>query len=198
MNHLGSRELETERLLLCPQTVDEQKYLWSVLMTPEVYKYYLTVPVFLRDKLKDWSKQEKHYIDGVNKANNNDVYKWSVFLKDNNKCIGLITCQEKEDCDDSIRDVGWYIDPKYQGNGYATEAAIRMIDYMFRDVGIDKILTGAAVVNPSSWKIMEKLGFKRLDDTVMVQYTYMDELVEVYQYILTKEMYFKEGDYNES
>ena len=31
MKNLGSKTLETERLILRAQTMDEQKYLWSVL-----------------------------------------------------------------------------------------------------------------------------------------------------------------------
>ena len=91
--------------------------------------------------------------------------------------------------DSGIRGVGWYIDPKYKGNGYATEAARAMIDYMFNECEISEIHTQAAVDNPASWKIMEKLGFKRKDKINLVEYTYLDEPVEDYQYYITKEMY---------
>lgn len=101
----------------------------------------------------------------------------------------MVTCQDIEGQPDSIRDVGWYLDPKYQGKGYGYEAAKRMVDYMFKEVGIDEIRTGAAIVNPSSWRIMEKLGFKRLDETKMVNYTYIDGETEIYLYNLNK------GDY---
>ena len=39
--------------------------------------------------------------------------------------------------------------------------------------------------------IMEKFGFLRLDKTKMVEYTYADELVEDYQYYLTRQMYLE-------
>ncbi|MBQ4030503.1 MAG: GNAT family N-acetyltransferase [Bacilli bacterium] len=190
MNNLGSRTIETEKLILKAQTMDEQEYLWSVLMMPKVNKYYLTVPIFLREKLKDWNKQKEYYQDEMKHANDVDVYKWSMFLKDTGECIGRVTCQESDVSDPAIRDVGWYIDPKYQGFGYGTEAAKAMIEYMFNEVGINEIRTGAAVINSASWRIMEKLGFVRTDNTKMVQYTYLDEPVEVYQYLLTKEMFY--------
>lgn len=189
MKNLGSKRLETERLILKAQTMDEQEYLWSVLMIPEVNRYYLTVPSFLRDKLNDWEKQKKYYYEEIEHANDLDTYKWSVFLKENNECIGRYTCQNSESDDPEIRDVGWYIDPKYHGKGYGTEAAKAMIDFMFNEVKIKEIRTGAAIINPASWKIMEKLGFKRLDETKMIQYTFLDEPVEDYQYILTSEMH---------
>ena len=49
---------------------EEQKYLWSVLMQPDVNRYYLTVPKKYADKLKDWNKQEEYY-------KNNSEYFWS-------------------------------------------------------------------------------------------------------------------------
>ena len=38
---------------------------------------------------------------------------------------------------------------------------------------------------------MERLGFERQEHTKMVQYTFVDELVEDYEYILTKERYLE-------
>ena len=164
-------------------------------MIPSVNKYYLTVPIKFREKLKDWNKQEKYYLEDMKHANDLDVYRWSIFLKENGECIGRCSCHEahienEEILDPSIRGVGWYIDPKYQGKGYCTEAAQAMIKYMFEEVEILEIKTGAAIENPASWKIMEKLGFERTNDTKMIQYTYLNELTEDYQYCFTRDMYF--------
>ena len=199
MNLIGSKIIETERLILKPQTMQEQKRLWEILMIPEVNKVYLTTPAKFRDKLKDWSKQEPFYEEKISHANDNDVFEWSIFLKDTNECIGKIDYHEysKEDNeinDLSIRGVGWYIDPIHQGKGYGTEAAKHTLKYMFEEVEISKIITGAAIDNPASWKIMDRLGYKKLDYTNMVNYTYQDEPVEVYMYNITKEDYFNKKD----
>jgi len=196
MKNKGSKNIITDRLELRAQTINEQKYLWEILMIPEVNKYYLAVPTKFRENLKDWKIQEKFYTEEIKQANDLNVYKWSIFLKNTETCIGRLSCQERssEDSnitDSSIRGVGWYIDPKYQHQGYATEAAKAMIDYMFKEVEINKIITGAAIINIASWKIMEKLGFERQLQTDFVQYTYLDNLTEDYRYILTKEMYLK-------
>ena len=124
-------------------------------------------------------------------SNDLDNYSWSIFLKENNKCIGMITCGEINKFEKDVRDIGWYLDPLYQGKGYCTEAAKKMIDFMFRDVNISKIITSAAIQNRASWRVMEKLNFIRLDETKMIKYLFLDEEVENYQYVLTKEMYLK-------
>ena len=198
MKYLGSKTIETDRLVLKAQTMKEQKYLWSVLMKPEVNRLYLTVPKKFAENLKDWSKQEPFYEEKVKHANDKDVFEWSVFLKETGECIGKVDCHtansEGYDVDDSIRGVGWFIDPKYKGNKYGLEAATAMMKYMFEECEIDEIKTGAAIINPSSWTIMEKFGFVRLDETKMVEYTFVDEPVEDYQYYLTREMYMKNRD----
>ncbi len=194
MNYLGSKEIETERLILKAQTIKEQKRLWEILMMPEVNKYFLTVPSKFKENLLDWNKQEEYYKIDMEHANDPDIFRWSIFLKDTGECIGRVSCHEAHDedssiADPSIRGVSWLIDPIFQGKGYATEAAIAMIDYMFKEVGINEIRTGAAIVNPASWMIMEKLGFVRQAKTKMVKYTFLDELIEDYSYILTKEQW---------
>ncbi len=194
MNYLGSKEIETERLFLKTPTMKEQKRLWEILMMPEVNRYFLTVPSKFREKLSDWNQQEEYYKRDVEHAGDSDIFRWSIFLKDTGECIGRISCHEAHDedpevMDPSIRGVGWLIDPAFQGKGYATEAAIAMMDYMFQEVGINEIRTGAAIVNPASWKIMERLGFTRQNKTKMIQYTFLEEPVEDYSYTITKEQW---------
>ena len=196
MKYLGSKTLETERLILKAQTMEEQKRLWEILMIPDVNKYFLTVPTKFREKLKDWSIQEQYYIEDMKHANDEDIFRWSIFLKDTKECIGRISCHERSKEDSSvvnpnIRGVGWLVDTKYQGNGYGTEAAQAMIDYMFNECEIEEIITGAAINNPASWSIMEKLGFERQNKNKYVQYTFLDELTEDYTYKLTRESYMK-------
>ena len=196
MKYLGSKTLETDRLILKAQTMDEQHYLWNVLMIPEVNRYYLTVPKKYGERLKDWNIQKERYQESMEHANDKDRFRWSVFLKDTGECIGRVSCHEAKDENSeidnpSIRGVGWYIDPKYKGHGYGNEAAKAMMDYMFNECEIEAIKTGAAIQNPASWMIMEKFGFVRLNKTKMVEYTYVDEPVEDYQYYLTKEKYFE-------
>ena len=194
MKYLGSKTIETDRLILKAQLMEEQKKLWEILMIPEVNRYFLTVPSKFRDKLKDWNIQEKYYEEEMKHAKDNNVFKWSIFLKETGECIGRISCHEatsenSEITDSNIRGVGWIIDPKYQSRGYGTEASKAMIDFMFLECEIAKIITGAAICNPASWKIMEKLGFERKKETKTIQYTFLDEPTEIYCYELTRDKY---------
>lgn len=40
MKYLGSKTIETDRLILKAQLMEEQKKLWEILMIPEVNRYF--------------------------------------------------------------------------------------------------------------------------------------------------------------
>lgn len=199
MNLKGSKTMETERLVLRSSKMEEQKRLYEILMIPEVNKWYLTSGKKHANNLEHWTweTQEKFYKSKVDKAGNPDVFGWSVFLKkeytdsNNEEVIGQVTAQENDD-DITIRDVGWYIDPKYQGKGYATEAAKAMIDYMFKEVEIEKIVSGAVKENIGSCKIFEKLGFYKTNEVKEESpYTFYDGILTFSKYELDRKGYYE-------
>lgn len=155
MNFICTKTIETTHLLLRPTIESDLKVLWEILCIPEVNKYYLISKFNL-----DWEKEKEWQYKKLEHATDKDVFCWSVVLKKNNECIGQISIQEKG-TDKSIRDIGWFINPKYQRKGYTYEAAKEIIKYMFEEVEINGIETSVAVPNRASRLLMEKLGFKR-------------------------------------
>ena len=199
MNLIGSKTIETERLILKNSSIKEQKRLWEILMDPEINKWYLTSAknkATNKDHWK-WETQEKFYISKVQNAGNPDTFIWSIFLKPiytmsgKEEVIGQVSAQEKEN-NIKVRDVGWFIDKKYQAKGYAKEAASAMIEYMFKKVKIDKISTGAVKNNVPSCKIFERLGFKKINEVEEESpYTFYDGKLTFAKYELTREEYLK-------
>lgn len=197
MKNISIKNFETERLLIKRPTIDEQFTLWNILRDEQVNRYYFPTPdrIFIKNnlskdnikdlklarsiflnQLNDWERQQPFYekkIESINSEDNSQKFTWSIFLK-NDEPIGQITVQPSDDYieNPSIRDVGWYINPKYQGQGLATEAANKVLEFMFNEVEIEKIITSAAIENPGSWRIMEKLGFER---TGVKKSTYYDD-----------------------
>lgn len=212
MQNIDSKNLYTKRLDLRIPTMKEQHRLWEILVDEKVNQYYFPTPSYIFKKnnlskdniddiikarsifikqLSNWEKQKPFYekkIDSINNQEKNVKYTWSIFLKDTDIVIGQITCQPKDDEKENIRDVGWYLDPKYQGHGYATESAIAMLDFMFNEVEITEIRTSAAKINPKSWKIMERLGFKYIG-TKKSTYYKNNEILELKDYYGNKELF---------
>lgn len=212
MNKISSKNLYTDRLELRIPTLKEQHRLWEILVNENVNQYYFPTPdrIFIKNNLSkdnikdlkkarkifmeqfsDWERQKTFYekkIECIKKQDDSQKYTWSIFLKNTDIVIGQITCQPKDNEPENIRDVGWFIDPNYQRQGYATEAACAVLAFMFNEVEITDIKTSAAEINPGSWKIMEKLGFKYVGNKKST-YFKNNEILISKQYYCNKKLY---------
>lgn len=57
-------------------------------------------------------------------------------------------------------EVGWVIDPAFQGQGFATEAGRAMVDWCFRNLPFDEVCSMILPGNVASTRVAEKLGAK--------------------------------------
>ncbi len=60
-----------------------------------------------------------------------------------------------------IVEIGYTVHPDYQRQGYATEAVRMLMKTVFKDYNVHKILAKVDVRNPSSARVLEKIGFKQ-------------------------------------
>lgn len=58
-------------------------------------------------------------------------------------------------------EVGYVLNPKYAGNGYATEAAAAMLRLGFDQLGLHRIAGRIDARNTASARVLEKLGMRR-------------------------------------
>ena len=78
MNFIGSQTLETERLILRKTIEEDLKVLWNILLIPDVRQYYLMCKIS-----PNWHEEEKWQYKKLARAGNEDVFQWSIVLKDN-------------------------------------------------------------------------------------------------------------------
>jgi RimJ/RimL family protein N-acetyltransferase len=57
-------------------------------------------------------------------------------------------------------ELGYWLGVDCWGRGFATEAARAVIDFTFETFAIDRMVSGARVVNPASRNVLEKCGFQ--------------------------------------
>lgn len=58
-------------------------------------------------------------------------------------------------------EIGYWIAPDEQGNGYATEAAALCLEHAFDDRGLHKVLARVFEHNDASMRVLETLGFQQ-------------------------------------
>lgn len=98
-------------------------------------------------------------VDYINKTNTcTEETNIAVCTKDDDIIIGNIFSQ-KEIPD--TYSVGWHFNKKYEGNGYATEAAISYINFLFTHKNARRIYAYVEENNIRSKKLCERLGMRQ-------------------------------------
>ena len=85
-------------------------------------------------------------------------------------------------------EIGYVITPKYQGNGFATEAVKSCIDELFR-IGFECIRAGFFEENKASYRVMQKCGMYKIDLEDDIEYKGM--LRHCLYYELDKSYWFQ-------
>ena len=60
-------------------------------------------------------------------------------------------------------EVGWRLDKKYWGKGYATEAARESLRFAFEKLKLNEVYSFASVSNERSWSVMKRLKMKNTE-----------------------------------
>ncbi|PZD97239.1 hypothetical protein DNH61_03630 [Paenibacillus sambharensis] len=58
-------------------------------------------------------------------------------------------------------ELGYIFNPKYYGNGYATEACRRILQYGFEVLKVHRVIAMCNPENNSSWELLERLLMRR-------------------------------------
>lgn len=61
-------------------------------------------------------------------------------------------------------EIGWRFAHEFWGRGYATEAALALLDHAFGRLGLDEVVAMAVPANTRSRRVMERIGMTRDTD----------------------------------
>ncbi|MBO9572779.1 MAG: GNAT family N-acetyltransferase, partial [Chitinophagaceae bacterium] len=91
------------------------------------------------------------YIERIN--NNNDITYWTVYLRDTDTAVGIITLIQRDYLDH--KDIGFAFLPEYSGKKYAFEATQVVIEFLVHE----PLLAVTIPDNHRSINLLNKLGF---------------------------------------
>ena len=141
---------QSERLLFREFAPDDAELIYELNKDPDVTKYVHeppTTPEMAVEVLNN-------IIIPQYKANN--YGRWAVHLKDNKEFIGWGGL--KKTPSHEFPDLGYRFFKHLWGYGYATEAAMRTIEYGFETLHLEGVFAAAHVDNIGSIKVLEKCG----------------------------------------
>lgn len=154
MNHRGTVLLETDRLILRPFTVEDAPQVFANWASDDEVTKYLTWPTH---------QTEAHSLGYMNYCvqsyQDPTSYQWGIELKQTHELIGNISVVGLNENVDSA-ELGWVIGRRFWGKGYTPEAAQRIVDFLFDEVGANRICARHDPNNPNSGRVMQKLGMK--------------------------------------
>lgn len=56
--------------------------------------------------------------------------------------------------------IGYHLDPRFWGRGFATEAAARLLEFVFEDLSAEMVVAEVAKTNHDSIRVLTKIGFE--------------------------------------
>jgi RimJ/RimL family protein N-acetyltransferase len=156
----GKVILETERLILRRQVIEDLDALWELYCDPEVTKYIPDAP-----KTRDEAREElKWFMNGHPRRP--ELGLWATILKENGRFIGrcgllpwTIDRQDEVEVAFTIARVHW-------GHGLGSEVAQAILQYGFRELGLTRLICLIDPENLPSQRVAENLGMrleKKLD-----------------------------------
>ena len=154
MKHLGTITLETQRLILrryVPDDAQDAFRNWT--NSVAVTRYMPWLPHGTLDVTRAYIQT---CIDGYANA---DCYNWVIVYKETGQPIGsisVVTLSEETDC----AAIGYCLSERYWGKGIMPEAFRRVIAFLFREVGVNRIESTHDVRNSQSGRVMEKCGLQ--------------------------------------
>ena len=145
--------LKTKRLTLrCLEVSDVQQLF--VLRSDNTVNQYIDRP-----KPKDITEVSEFIHKINNGIKQNEWIYWIISLKESPQLIGTICLwnfSEKKD----VAELGYELDPAYQGEGFMSEALKKIIEFGFKEIVLNAIDAYTHQNNDNSTKLLQKYNFK--------------------------------------
>lgn len=152
MNHLGTKLLESDRLILRKFSEQDAEELFMGYINQDDFLYYA-------NKEKRTLEEEKNILAKMcKKYENLDYYNWLITRKEDSKIIGSINLTVNER-NDSV-EFNYVIDNRYTNKGYMTEALLTIKDFCLNQLYVKRFQGGCCVENVASKKVMEKCNMQ--------------------------------------
>jgi len=153
ISYAGTREIETERLLLRRFNISDANEIFREWSSHDSVTKYLT-----------WNKHDsiaetKNFLLGVisNYEYSSSKYCWGIQLKSEDILIGSIAAEVTDEISRTAK-VGYCLGERFWNMGYTTEALRAVMDYMFYDVNLNRLEAYHSVNNPASGRVLQKAG----------------------------------------
>ena len=111
----------------------------------------------------------------------NSILSFGMFLNENGKLIGTVGAGKHDDLNEP--EIFYSCLDEYRGNGYVTEAAKALTDWVFENYDIPYLIGTVSVDNEKSQHVLERCGYRFIDErSLLVHVTNERYVFRYYRY----------------
>ena len=156
MQHVGTRTIETERLILRPFRIADAPAMFRNWASDPAVTRYVTWPTHKNAEetagiIESWVRQT---------AEAPAFYQWAIELKSLGEPIGSIAVAHLNTGAESA-ELGWCIGRAWWGQGVMPEAGAAVVAFLFERAGFRRVAARYDTRNTKSGRVMQKLGMTR-------------------------------------
>lgn len=149
----GTFFMHTRRLVFRTWTSNDLELALGLWGDPQVTRFFDARQQLTAKEVEERLAQE------ITAQKDHGVQYWPIFLRSSREHVGCCGLRPYRPAG-NIYEIGFHICARHWGNGYATEAALRVIDFAFRDLVVDGLFAGHNPENTASRHLLQKLGFR--------------------------------------
>lgn len=166
--------LETNRLLLRPLVLADAPQIQAIFPQWKIVKYLTNrVPwPYPADGAETYCREMA--LPAMERGN---AWHWTLRLKAAaERVIGVISLMKSEN-----ENRGFWLDPKWQGQGLMSEACDAVMEYWFEELGFARLRVPKAIANEASRKISQRQGMRvvRVEERDYVSGRLFSEIWEI-------------------
>lgn len=149
--------LETDRLILREILVSDAEAFFAMDNNPNVHRYLWNKPTQkIEETLEIITFVRKQYLD-------NGIGRFAIISKETKEFMGWAGLKfntEMVNNKTNFYDIGYRLDEKFWGRGYASEASFAWVQYAFETLKIKTIEAATHIENVASNRILQKIGMQ--------------------------------------
>jgi RimJ/RimL family protein N-acetyltransferase len=148
--------IRTERLILRPITADDAAAMHAYKSDPDAVRYVPYAPL----ELADVERRIATTWSNTRFAQEGDAVCLAVEDRATGALLGDVVLFWRSETSRS-GEVGYILDPRFGGHGYATEAVGALLALGFDGLGLHRIVARIDERNTASARVVERLGFRQ-------------------------------------
>lgn len=165
--------LETARLVLRHQVIEDLDDLWTLYQNPNITRYIPDAPR-TREEAREELEWHMH-----GHPRHPELGLWATILKENGKFIGRCGLLPWDVDGVHEVEVAYTIAEEHWGQGLASEAAHAILKYGFETLNLSRLVSLIEPENIGSQKVAEKIGMK-LEKKIQMPVNGVDYPVWIY------------------